>query len=194
MWANDMTIVPSTNQNDKVTGKETVAKKEGKKKSVFVDVGQTKTNITTDSNATKKSQNFAHNDVISDMEYFKSRVQKDWSESESDDDASNSDAEIDHTNKDVGGKSDEDGDFLEESLDQDCKGMQDSLSKDVAEEGPSEDANGEILDAGNLLSTLKDNKGGVLETGCLFVYNPSYTVTSVILQIPLFSILLLFKT
>ncbi|GLU21418.1 hypothetical protein SLE2022_375600 [Rubroshorea leprosula] len=152
MWANDMTIAPSANQNDHVTEKERVAKKEGKKKSVFVDVEQ-------------------------NMEYFKSRVQKDWSDSESDDDASNSDAEIDNTNGDVGGKSDEFGDFLEESLGKDCKGMQDSLSKDVAEEGPSEDANDEILDPENPSSTLKDDKDGVLETGRLFVRNLPYTAT-----------------
>ncbi|GLT59947.1 hypothetical protein SLA2020_327400 [Shorea laevis] len=177
MWANDMTIAPSANQNDKLIEKETVAKKEGKKKSVSVDVEQTKTNITTENNVTEKSKNLAHDDVISDMEYFKSRVQKDWSDSESEDDASNSDAEIDDANEDVGGKSDDDSDFPEEGLDKDCKGTQHSLSKNVAEEGPSEDADGEILDPENPSSTLKDDKDEMLETGRLFVRNLPYTAT-----------------
>ncbi|GLT73752.1 hypothetical protein SLA2020_455890 [Shorea laevis] len=63
----------------------------------------------------------------------------------------------------------------EEILDKDCKGTQDSLSKDVPEEGPSEDANGEILDPENPSSTLEDDKDGVLEIGCLFVCNLPYT-------------------
>ena len=160
MWANDIVLDTPANLNSKVAEKKAAAGKEGRHTSAPVDVDTDETNIALDDDETKASDNLAHDEVISDMDYFKSRVKKDWSDSESDDN--------------------------EENDDGDQKGKQNSLSENVIrdqiQEGPSKDAEGEILDPGNPSSGLKDDRDEVLESGRLFVRNLPYTATYISLH------------
>ncbi|XVF40013.1 hypothetical protein PTKIN_Ptkin01aG0078500 [Pterospermum kingtungense] len=162
MWENDIVLDTPVNQDSKVTKKRAVAEKKGRQTSATLDVDIDETNIASHNNETKASDNLAHDDVISDMDYFKSRVNKDWSDSESDDD---------NEEKNDGG---------------DQNGKQNSLSKNVMEdqiqEGSPNNPDGEILDPGNQSSGLKDDRDEVLESGRLFVRNLPYTATYISLH------------
>ncbi|KAE8707963.1 multiple RNA-binding domain-containing protein 1-like isoform X3 [Hibiscus syriacus] len=129
-------------ENSKATEKKGVSEKESRKTLASVDVDSDETDIALDENETKASDNVARNDVISDMDYFKSRVKKDWSDSESDDSKENDDGDL--------------------------KGKQNSSSENVIQdqiqEYSSKDFDGEILDPGNPSSGVKDDRDEVLES------------------------------
>ncbi|TYJ13414.1 hypothetical protein E1A91_A10G050600v1 [Gossypium mustelinum] len=155
MWANDIVLDTPVNQSSKATEKKGIAEKEGRQTSALVESDSDETSIASDEDETKASDNVARDEVISDMDYFKSRVKKDWSDSESDDDEEND--------------ADEDGQ----------KGKQKSLSENViqdeTQEDSSKDLDGEILDPGNPSLGVKDDRDEVLESGRLFVRNLPYT-------------------
>ncbi|CAB4276677.1 unnamed protein product [Prunus armeniaca] len=136
LWANDTLVTP-------VAEKVGKAKKESEEKSVPVDMEVDK--------GVKKNDlhNVAKDDAVSDMDYFKSRVKTEWSDSES-------------------SGSDEEEEEEEEK---------EKKEKEAGEEGPSEDANGQVLDESNELSTSKEEKEEVLESGRLFVRNLPFTAT-----------------
>ncbi|KAG4124566.1 hypothetical protein ERO13_D10G047700v2 [Gossypium hirsutum] len=155
MWANDIVLDTPVNQSSKATERKGVAEKEGRQTSALVEPDSDETSIASDEDETKASDNVACDEVISDMDYFKSRVKKDWSNSESDDDEEN----------------DDDGDGQ--------KGKQKSLSENViqdeTQEDSSKDLDGETLDPGNPSLGVKDDRDEVLESGRLFVRNLPYT-------------------
>ncbi|MBA0569752.1 hypothetical protein Golob_003463, partial [Gossypium lobatum] len=155
MWANDIVLDTPVNQSSKATERKGVAGKEGRQTLALVESDSDETSIALDEDKTKASDNVACDEVISDMDYFKSRVKKDWSDSESDDDEEN----------------DDDGDGQ--------KGKQKSLSENViqdeTQEDSSKDLDGEILDPGNPSLGVKDDRDEVLESGRLFVRNLPYT-------------------
>ncbi|KAK8664519.1 hypothetical protein V6N13_084305 [Hibiscus sabdariffa] len=155
MWENDIVLDTPVNQNSKAIEKKGVTEKEGRKTSVPVDAESDETSIASDENETKASDSVARNEVISDMDYFKSRVKKDWSDS--------------------------DGDDNEEDDDGDQKGKQNSVSENVnqdqIQQGSSKDLDADIIDSGNPSSGVKDDRDEVLESGRLFVRNLPYTAT-----------------
>ncbi|BFG28347.1 hypothetical protein CerSpe_146210 [Prunus speciosa] len=155
LWANDTLVAP-------VVEKVGKAKKESEEKSVPVDMEVDK--------GVKKNDlhNVAKDGAVSDMDYFKSRVKTEWSDSES------------------SGSDDDDDDEEEEEEEEKEKGSQKVDTKEqskvyeeeAGEEGPSEDANGQVLDESNELSTSKEEeKEEVLESGRLFVRNLPFTAT-----------------
>lgn len=168
MWANDIVLDTPVNQSSKATEKKDVAEKADRQTSAPVESNSDETSIASDENETKASDNVARDEVISDMDYFKSRVKKDWSDSESDDDEENDDE-------------DDDGQ----------KGRQKPLSENViqdeTQEDSSKDLDGEILDPGSPSLGVKDDRDEVLESGRLFVRNLPYTAT----YIPVHNLLVL---
>ncbi|KAK9272986.1 hypothetical protein L1049_003367 [Liquidambar formosana] len=166
LWANDTLGAPSVNENGKASEKHSCPKKEVSEKSAEVELDETneKENKLLASHTAKKSGNLAQDLVISDMDYFKSRVKKNWSDSESSDNDDNDDDSL----KEI--LEDQDGQEV------DPNGHHETLRQDVPheEEGPSEDFDGETLDPGNTSTSSKDGKE-VLETGRLFVRNLPYT-------------------
>lgn len=156
LWANDTLITSTADQNGDVSKRKTQEKEERKKKSVPVHIELDESDISdiSDNNEAEKSPSLGHDEVISDMDYFKSRVKQKWSDSESSDD--------EHNNDD---KEDED-----EGLE-----SQDTHEVDDEEEGPSQDPDGKIPKSCHPSSSLKDDKDEVLETGRLFVRNLPYT-------------------
>jgi multiple RNA-binding domain-containing protein 1 len=171
LWANDTLVASTAHQNVNVSEKETQDKEEHKEKSVPVHVGLHEPE-TSGNHVAKKSRNLAHDEVISDMDYFKSRVKQEWSDSESSEDDN-------HDKYDNSGS-------LKESLEGqvakvDLKGSNTNyregvLRKEVEDEDPSQDPDSEIPEPGRQSSSLKGEKE-VLETRRLFVRNLPYTAT-----------------
>ncbi|BBH01267.1 nucleotide-binding protein, partial [Prunus dulcis] len=155
LWANDTLVTP-------VAEKVGKAKKESEEKSVpvfmEVDKGVKKNDL----------HNVAKDDAVSDMDYFKSRVKTEWSDSESSgsDDDEEEEEEEEEEEKEKG------------SQRVDTKEQSKVYEEEAGEEGPSEDANGQVLDENNELSTSKEEeKEEVLESGRLFVRNLPFTAT-----------------
>ncbi|OMO70468.1 hypothetical protein CCACVL1_18896 [Corchorus capsularis] len=160
MWANDIVIDTPAIQNSNVTEKITRDEKEGRRASAPVDVEIDKADIALDDDGKKASNNLARDEVISDMDYFKSRVKKDFSDSESDDNEENDDED------------DSDSDQKREH-----NAPSDNENQDQIQEGSSKDADGKNLDPENPPSGLKDDIDENLESGRLFVRNLPYTAT-----------------
>ncbi|CAK7335869.1 unnamed protein product [Dovyalis caffra] len=159
LWANDSIVAPTADLNGEVGKKGSQGKKEGREKSVLVEVEIDKTDSDTD----EKLNNPACDEVVSDMDYFRSRVKKEWSDSESE--SSGSDDEEDEDEEDNNNDKVEDIDSSNESLKR-----EDFEQAEVAEDTHAEDPE-------NPSSTFKDEKDEALETGRLFVRNLPYTAT-----------------
>ncbi|GAV64366.1 RRM_1 domain-containing protein [Cephalotus follicularis] len=174
IWANDMLIAPTA--DCKVIKKETLVKKK-EEKSVPVPAESDKTNTVSDHHEIKKPQNILRDEGFSDMDYFKSRVKTEWSDSESDNDKKEDEDGDDHYHDDS------DGDSLKESLEHnEIQEVEANQSKDVTEvevhdKGSLRDSDSEVLDPGNPSSGLSNENDEALETGRLFVRNLPYTAT-----------------
>ncbi|XP_050292584.1 multiple RNA-binding domain-containing protein 1 [Quercus robur] len=187
LWANDTLITNTADQNVNLSEKQIQEKEEHNDKSfpVHVDLDEHETveHGLSDSHETKKPHNLAHDELISDMDYFKSRVKQEWSDSEnSDDDDNDNDSD---KNDDNNYKEDRSGSLKESIESQDArkvdpKGSNTTLKEVVPEEEVEEEEHSHDLDSGiskpgHLASSLKDEKEVVLETGRLFVRNLPYT-------------------
>ncbi|KAF3944314.1 hypothetical protein CMV_029201 [Castanea mollissima] len=187
LWANDTLITNTADQNANLSEKQNQEKEEHKDKSfpVHVDLDEHETveHGLSDSHETKKPHNLAHDELVSDMDYFKSRVKQEWSDSESSDDDDH-DNESDK-NDDNDYKEDSSGPLKESIESQDAhkvdpKGSNTTLKEVVPDEEVEEEEHSHDLDSGipkpgYLASSLKDEKEVVLETGRLFVRNLPYT-------------------
>lgn len=179
LWANDMSVAPASNQHGKGSQKQAQTENEIVEKSASVDMESDEIDEVedrlSDGQAAKTSQNLVHADVVSDMDYFKSRVKKDWSDSDSSDsDDLDDDADDELVNRSLKGE------VVQERA---PNGQHNSLKHDVTEqedrdEGPHKDSDGEVPDQGKTSSSsVEDEKEKVLETGRLFVRNLPYTAT-----------------
>ncbi|KAJ4724397.1 RNA binding protein [Melia azedarach] len=167
MWANDTLIAATTNQKAIATENKKQANKEGEEKSIGLHVESKKTSGMSDSQETEISQDLAHDEVVSDMDYFKSRVKKNWSDSES---------EVDTNDDDNDNDDDEDNNGNDNG--HPLKGEHNNLRKDSTQLGAEEDdTNGEIVDAGNPSSSSKEEQEEIFESGRLFVRNLPYTTS-----------------
>ena len=81
LWANDTLITNTADQNVNLSEKQIQEKEEHNDKSfpVHVDLDEHETveHGLSDSHETKKPHNLAHDELVSDMDYFKSRVKQD---------------------------------------------------------------------------------------------------------------------
>lgn len=157
LWANDVVIptVDQIGQGNEEHGKSGKSKQKVNK--VFNrDEGSEREVEMHDENQVNV-RDVARDEVVSDMDYFKSRVKKEWSDSESD---SDDEKGIDH-------------DQDEEDNDDACQG---NREKDDVDESDVEEAGGELMNPGNL-SSNQDDVNEVLQTGRLFVRNLPYAAT-----------------
>lgn len=192
MWANDMLIAPTADQTGKITTKDSTAKGESREGMALVQVESNNASVHVASNKDRrvagshdlgKSQNIAHDEVISDMDYFKSRMRTNWSDSGSDSDVNDS---KDHIEGDDDLSDKDDNDSVKEEVkahdyQMSQKGEHESLTRDATqvavERASLEDGDDEHRPTENLSSSLKDSNVDVLETGRLFVRNLPYTAT-----------------
>lgn len=191
LWANDTLITNTADQNVNLSEKQIQEKEEHNDKSfpVHVDLDEHETveHGLSDSHETKKPHNLAHDELVSDMDYFKSRVKQEWSGSESsDDDDNDNDNDNDSDKNDDNDYKEDSSGSLKESIESqdahkvDPKGSNTTLKEvvpeeEVEEEEHSHDSDSGISKPGHLASSLKDEKEVVLETGRLFVRNLPYT-------------------
>ncbi|KAF2321255.1 hypothetical protein GH714_037378 [Hevea brasiliensis] len=170
LWADDTLIAPASDQNFGVNEKETQAERKSRKKEVPVDTELNKIY----SHEAKKSQNLARDEVISDMDYFKSRVKKEWSDSESessenvDDDKDDNDTENDSLKESLQSKEVKN---IDQNEQHDIRGL---APVEVEEEAPFAGSDSEVLDPENPSIGSREE---YLETGRLFVRNLPYTAT-----------------
>ncbi|KDP32677.1 hypothetical protein JCGZ_13675 [Jatropha curcas] len=175
LWANDTVIASPVEQNVEVGKKETQAERGSREKPVRVDAELKES----DSHEAEKSNNLAHDEVISDMDYFKSRVKKEWSDSESESSENvDDDDEINDNDSDSDEESDSPGETLKskdvKKIDQTAERDTRTVAQPEVEEETPADFHGEILDPDNRSSNAKDE---FLEAGRLFVRNLPYTAT-----------------
>ncbi|KAL3715153.1 hypothetical protein ACJRO7_006965 [Eucalyptus globulus] len=147
--------------------KHTRAKKNIREKSTEAKVDDEEVIVSLGSNASEESDNVFHEDVISDMDYFKSKIKKEWSESESESsegDVDRKEAKVHPSNK--------------RSREKNEATLHDDEENDMADEserkGSAEDSDGKALDPTNPSSSSMDDKDEMLETGRLFVHNLHY--------------------
>ncbi|XP_008383339.1 multiple RNA-binding domain-containing protein 1 [Malus sylvestris] len=169
LWANDAVAAPVAEKIGK-------SKKESVEKSGAENIGKTKKDSEEKSvpaameeveKGVKKNdkRNVAKDDVVSDMDYFKSRVKTEWSDSESSGSEDNDD------------DGDEEEEEEKESRKVNAKEQIRVHEEKDGEKGPSEDANGQVIDESNLSSTSKDENEEAFESGRLFVRNLPFTAT-----------------
>lgn len=132
--------------------------------------------------STEQSNEIAQDDAMTDMEYFKSRIKKNWSDSDTDDE----DSKNDEDSKSGSDSESDDEKSLNEPQEVDAKAhtVETDGSTHVGhnqveiEKEPSlEDSDREADDNENLTSSLNDDKKQALDTGRLFIRNLPYTTT-----------------
>lgn len=177
LWGNDTLITPAADQNGKVRERQSPVKKKSTEKSTPVDTESDEEDEMetgpSDGQATDNSQIPAHDDVVSDMDYFKSRVKNDWSDSDSSE-SGDDDDDDDDDNKDDNSslsESHEEQDAQEEVPNRELIASEKDVSRKVEKkQGLSqEDSAAEMLDG--------DGKEEAIETSRLFVRNLPYAAT-----------------
>lgn len=171
LWAND-TLVATVSGN---TDNTCTQYKEDRENSSSAKVELEKMDGVKNelSGAPKNSRNVAHDEVVSDMDYFKSRVKKDWSDSETSEDGDGNDEKKDGDDSFGGSSSDED----DQAADAIQKHSSMVLPDEPQRKSPLADTDNEKIDQGNLLSSLKNEKEETLQSDRLFVRNLPYTAT-----------------
>lgn len=131
--------------------------------------------------STEQSNEIAQSDVMTDMEYFKSRIKKKWSDSETDNEDSRSEED---SKSESDSESDDEKSFEMREVDARGHTIQTDGSTpagdnqvEVEKETSLEDSDGETDDKGNPALPLNDEKKQAFDTGRLFIRNLPYTTT-----------------
>lgn len=167
MWANDTAVANNVGNNKAVSNED----KEGA--SVAIDQIDSSEDGLPDDSEPSKSRELEREEVVSDMDYFKSRVRTEWSDSESSDDEDDDDNENDGKDDRSDASEDEENcDSKNGAQEVDLEGQEDTCREDVTHEKTQEKA----TEQGGQLSKPEDKKG-VIESCRLFVRNLPYTTT-----------------
>ncbi|EOA16005.1 hypothetical protein CARUB_v10004134mg [Capsella rubella] len=170
IWSNDISIPHPPEQ----TGKGKVLMKKADEPTVSNDTEPDKVITSSGTEKTKKSKAVAPTDDVSDMEYFKSRIKKNMSDSDSDDETDSSEDEVgdaDLAGNDSG-KADADG------LDTAIRNF--PIDGDVEAGGIDKDIDGDAMEVEadeKVAQESKADSDDILDTGRLFVRNLPYTAT-----------------
>ena len=181
LWANDTSMVSAVGE------KQTISNKESKDTSVDICANLDHSGSLVDhfpnNPEADKSHEPEHDEVISDMDYFKSRVSKEWSDSESGDDEDDNDNDsvcTDDDDKDNDSHASEDEENFDKKSSEktqrngaqelDLNGQPDIRGEDIAHQKSQVNSD----DQGGQSSNLED-KNGVFESCRLFVRNLPYT-------------------
>ncbi|XP_060195595.1 uncharacterized protein LOC132624868 [Lycium barbarum] len=166
-WANDALTAPSLSRSKKDGNKQSQGKEtnQGKMDTDDSELNEVikKEESLSDSEKSEKPDGSRNDAVMTDTDYFKSRVRKDWSDSEScEDDGCDNES-------DAGG----------------AKNSEDANADNILEPDDTEEllndlfsrSNNESLEPADPLSSVKDENEEDLESGRLFVRNLPYTTT-----------------
>lgn len=182
LWANDTSDVANDGNNQEILNKESQSTSVAN----HPKLGQSGSQVDGVPNKPEqpnKSRELEHNGVMSDMDYFKSKVTTEWSDSESSDDENgddNSDSECaDKDNHSHASEHEEncghnpsERTLRNDAQELDLEGQEGTFGEDVANDKPQVNASEE----GGKLSKPEDEKG-VSELYRLFVRNLPYTTT-----------------
>lgn len=176
LWANDTLVVSTDYSNESINRKPTQSKNNIKEKLIEAKVNDKGVIKYSNSDASEELDSddsaVSRDDPISDMDYFKSRIKKELSESESENsegegDVNGKEAKVDLSNKRSRVKNEATVHVDEEN----------DMPDEAERQGPAEVADGEALDPTNPSSSAMDHKEGIMETGRLFVRNLPYTAS-----------------
>ncbi|KAK6150250.1 hypothetical protein DH2020_017775 [Rehmannia glutinosa] len=170
LWANDALAAPSLEQS-KVTSDNKFQMTKGHKNKLDgegadLDGIKGEGNVLSEKQEADRPNILVHDEVVSDIDYFKSRIKKQWSDSvSSDDEGSNSDGNDDRSDSQTKKRHDP---------------LEDTLEPDVLE-GEAEDGSSRehgINGSADPSSSPKNKIDEVLDTGRLFIRNLPYSATA----------------
>ncbi|XP_057438788.1 uncharacterized protein LOC130730728 [Lotus japonicus] len=185
LWANDTSIVSNVSNNQEISNKDRKGRK-GMPEVIYpisVESGSVVDELPNNPEP-NQSREVEHHKVISDMDYFKSRVTSEWSDSESSDSGEDSDDKdsmcIDDDDKDNHSHASEHEENCDKNPSErtprkcaqelDLEGQKDSCGDGVA---PNKAQVNETVQE----SSNPEDAGGVFESCRLFVRNLPYTTT-----------------
>ncbi|KAK7385142.1 hypothetical protein VNO78_30854 [Psophocarpus tetragonolobus] len=177
MWANDTTVATNVGDNQAMSNKDNVGG------SVVVDQSVSSEDKSLDNSDPRKSleperDEVERDEVISNMDYFKSKVTKEWSDSEGsddDDDKDNDSSCIDNDNKNDHSDASEDEENCDTRIgarEVDLEGEEDTNGEDITHQK----AQVKVTEQRGELSNPEDEKK-VFDSCRLFVRNLPYTTT-----------------
>ncbi|KAL7120560.1 hypothetical protein ACP275_02G129100 [Erythranthe tilingii] len=176
LWANDTLAAPSLQQSKVATDNKfhMAEGHDGKLNGESADLEEVKGdgNVLSEKQEPEKPNILVHDEFVSDMDYFKSRIKKKWSDSETSDSEGSSDG-TDHSDGD-------DNDDCSDSQDKsnhdptDNK-LEPAVPKSEVDDGSSGECG--INGSGDPSSSPKNKNDEVLESGRLFIRNLPYTTT-----------------
>ncbi|CAH9107130.1 unnamed protein product [Cuscuta europaea] len=173
MWANDSTIALSLSNNEKTSEKKCQMQEETKADMIIFkidpDEDGDKYNESLNACNVVKPKSFIHDNVVSDVDYFKRRVKKDWSDSESGDEDEEDDGDDDDTKSNEDCNKDVETSFRKSGDDIDALACGDN--KKERSERQFVEHSDEMFELGDHIS---NNDEEVLEGGRLFVRNLPY--------------------
>ncbi|XP_011096857.1 multiple RNA-binding domain-containing protein 1 isoform X1 [Sesamum indicum] len=175
LWANDTLAAPSLEQSEIASAnKVQMTKGRGENldgEDTDLEGIKGEGTVLSEKQEADKPNNLVHDEVISDMDYFRSRIKNRWSDSESSDDEGSTD-----------GNEHGDGDD-DDSTDSQNKSnhgpLQDTLEFDVSRGEAEDGSSGEhgINNSVDPSSSQENKNEEVLESGRLFIRNLPYTAT-----------------
>lgn len=178
LWANDTLAAPSLEQS-KIASEDKIQMTKGHEENLDGEDADLEGirgegTVLSGKQQADKPNDLVHDEVISDMDYFRSRIKNKWSDSESSDDDGN-----------VDGSEHGDGDDNDDSSDSQNKSnhcpvhgtLEFDDSRGEAEEGSSGECG--INNSADALSSPENKNEEVLESGRLFIRNLPYTATYV---------------
>ncbi|KAL1195109.1 Polyadenylate-binding protein 6 [Cardamine amara subsp. amara] len=169
-WSNDMSIASTSEE----TGKEKVLVKKADQPMISNGSETKKAKRSSDTAKTKKSKVVAPSDDVSDLEYMKSKIKKNLSVSDSDNETDSSEDEA--SDADLAGSDDGEAD-----ADGHDAGIRNFPVDGITEvDGDDKDDDGDAMEVegdGKVAQELKADSDDVLVTGRLFVRNLPYTTT-----------------
>ncbi|KAK4440384.1 putative RNA-binding protein 19 [Sesamum alatum] len=175
LWANDTLAAPSLEQSEIASANKAQTKKEREEnldgEDSDLEGSKGEGTVLSEEQEADKPNKLVHDEVISDMDYFRSRIKNRWSDSESSDNEGS-----------IDGNEHGDGDD-DDSTDSQNKSnhgpVQDILEFDFSRGETEDGSSGEcgINNSVDPLSCQENKNEEVLESGRLFIRNLPYTAT-----------------
>ncbi|CAA0824296.1 Unknown protein [Striga hermonthica] len=181
MWANDTLAAPSLEQGKSTLDEKFTRAKRREENSdgevANLDEFKGEGNVLPEKEEANKPNILVHDEVVSDIDYFRSRIKKKWSDSESSDDdgsadgSDHSDSDDNDDNSDTQNKSNYDhvGETLESG-----ENVPIVSGGEAEDDGSGEDGNKGPPD---IMASSRNENDVVLESGRLFVRNLPYSAT-----------------
>ncbi|XP_024962109.1 multiple RNA-binding domain-containing protein 1 isoform X1 [Cynara cardunculus var. scolymus] len=171
LWSNDLLeAAPSGDQ-----GKD--SKAEGKKqlhsKSAKLDEINDRPDGVSDDRVAERASSVEHDKAVSDMDYFRSRVKKDWSDTDSDDDVNGDVEEVENDDDNLNKRINNPG--IQKGQGKGQLDFPKTDAEETVDDGSTEKL-GDMDHVDEPSSSLED-EDDVLQTGRLFVRNLPYTAT-----------------